>query len=897
MRKLTKNALIVVLALIAVLTCAIGLTFNSTSVKTFAEESQESSTVVDITTISEYSMVDGAKVRVDFDADGKTDYAKNGLMFLSRIDATTYNSVKDSVVFGMLVLPTDYITTHGAVTTESVFGESAVYTLSADDTEKVRIAFVEADPSVEGQMILNEGYYYLQASMTNLKAANVDRDFSAFAYLKGVDSEGKTVYAVQEATTSKNMYDVALAEVSKENVAANVKVALLDCYVGEASQEEYENFAGSYTNAYTFNADKTMSYRENLYVSGKPANGTYKLYKNGIALVTVGDQTKVCSYDKENKTFTANGNTEAFVDTGAIYTAIAGDYRSSAGLWNSSIQRFILANDGTFEWKYWNWTGTYKVEPITEDFGRILTYIKDAGGNDLTHWGDASLGSVYYSNFGGKYKLRFSNDDVNDKSSWGLARGQFVDWFLTSDTFKTTQVFDALAGEYVDATVSKTYKDGEATLVLENDGGTFKTANNVKYVGVAQFNGQDATYNVVATSATAGKFFMDVSDTPSYYYSAEDKSRFVVGDYAIGSENITIEFTYDGEDYSFVWEAPKEVDDSVYTAFAGKYTDTYVFNADKTVTNTNLTTYASTGRNTTNSGTYVLLDDGSISITINGETTKGVYDSANGSFTVGNKTNTKVDMDVLYTALAGTDTSEYVLYSGTDVGTVFASASQGLRFYPYAKVDTDGYNATFQGYGWKFTYDLVPITETFGKIDAYITTNDANYDGKAIGELYYTYADGYMRLRLSGNAKTTAWSNLPLIAYGHFIDLNRSGDTFRTTSVFNQLAGEYVDTTVSKTYTGDGQTLVLENDGVLKLSVVEGKNFLGGKGILNSSAITYNFIKISDTSGLIFIDMSDTPSYYYTASDTTRFVQGEYTINGDVITITFNGYTLTYGAN
>ena len=429
-----------------------------------------------------------------------------------------------------------------------------------------------------------------------------------------------------------------------------------------------------------------------------------------------------------------------------------------------------------------------------------------------------------------------------------------------------------------------TYADGENTLVLNAD-------------GTATYNGATAIYSLSANNSIVLATLTEEYGVNSALGSGTSLRNFVYGETLVGeydAENNTI--TIGSKVLTDIYA---EAGQEVYNAFAGKYTDTYEFETDGTFTITNLTEFDGP-HNTETQGTYKLTVAGGIILTINGNTVEGTYTiGENGglcSFTVGNNTYNEVDTDALLAVLKGSYYSE-------------VNDKNKLGQYDFS-MEQDNYDDNpdtralrVQAWGFDFTYELIPITDTFGKVATYcIRTAENNfYFGISAGDIYYTYdkTANIVRLRYSMTSGKMSHD----IAGGHYVDLKKSADTYTTATVYATLAGEYTDAVVSKTYTDGTATLVLYNDGVLTHKHENGL-YYGGKAKFNGNDVTYNVVASSATTGKFFIDMSDTPIARATAvsnGTASRFVTGDYVVNGDVITITFsyNGtnYTFVYGAN
>lgn len=207
-------------------------------------------------------------------------------------------------------------------------------------------------------------------------------------------------------------------------------------------------------------------------------------------------------------------------------------------------------------------------------------------------------------------------------------------------------------------------------------------------------------------------------------------------------------------------------------------------------------------------------------------------------------------------------------------------------------------------------YYLQAITETHGIVET--TVLDVMHIGyiamyEPLAQMYYSKIGNYYHIRLSEGSHPYSdgvQHNPWKIGHNHFTDWYQRGDPFETLSVYKALAGSNgtEQNPASTTYTSGETSLILYNDGVLKLSVSGStKTFPGGKATFTkggeSKAVTYSFIALSLNHGKIFIDMAETPSSFNKSGDKKRFVVGDYSVNGENINISFtydgNDYSLS----
>lgn len=479
-------------------------------------------------------------------------------------------------------------------------------------------------------------------------------------------------------------------------------------YKGVEVYSENANFGGDW-----YSAGITQDIKYGRYVLF--TDGTLKIFLPHTAKRLSGTDFGVkdiivdAVYSKENGTltldtssykgyraeevYTASETIGENTSVGSLYAEIAGVYKNSDGLFGTN-DTLTLYEDKTFKLQNYGWYGTYEVQPITENFGLINTVITDCNSNveQTNYYGNRPLAKIYYSNFGGGYKLRLSQDDTS-KVNWNIANGHFIDWLKTSDSFSTVDVFNALAGVGGTETVpvSKTYSSGNDALVLYNDGvlklNRYDSANvaiNNQFMGgKAKFNGQDATYNFIATGATEGKIFIDMNANPQFYKDAVDKDRFVVGDYYVYNGQYVISFEFGGQKYMLA-EGGGEI--LIKNSLAGTYTGT---GAQFILYNDGTATY--NGQTATYLITPETIATGKITVSYGDMVVLGKYSAENGT--------AKITLDTeIYVKKMFTESELRAKYAGTYNASYSAIATNGQNCTNTMKLvlNADG---TFVGTG------------------------------------------------------------------------------------------------------------------------------------------------------------------------------------------------------
>lgn len=340
---------------------------------------------------------------------------------------------------------------------------------------------------------------------------------------------------------------------------------------------------GTYTGCWVFGEDGSVSHDPNPYVYKSDREyGTYTQSGDKV-IISWNNGLEVTARSTE-KGFTYKGETFQKVNMENLYSSFSGYYRNYDNLWsNGSFDALSFTENGRLVPGQTGAYVSYSLEPITKTHGKVLTEVHSSNsafdGLGYVNGGEP-LGLIYYSEIDGVFHLRVSEGehyytDANGVKSrhypWGIAHGHFIDWTEQGDTFSTLDVFDKLAGSggTTAVPVSKTYTGDGASLTLYNDGelqltrldNSFQEVTTKTFMGgKAKFNNGateiNATYNFIATSNKVGKIFIDMSEKPITYYSdlistgRIDPQRWVVGDYLINKNEITLKFTYKGITYN-----------------------------------------------------------------------------------------------------------------------------------------------------------------------------------------------------------------------------------------------------------------------------------------------------------------------------------------------------------
>ena len=236
-----------------------------------------------------------------------------------------------------------------------------------------------------------------------------------------------------------------------------------------------------------------------------------------------------------------------------------------------------------------------------------------------------------------------------------------------------------------------------------------------------------------------------------------------------------------------------------------------------------------------------------------------------------------VTFDV-YADIAGTYKSK-THYGSTD------SVWYNLGF----TLNADGTTSMSVDKAYTGTYELIPYTDTFGKLNftpGY--ASGGNYDSTGTFWGYYSKINGEYVMRMM-------WSPSG-VRYWHFIDFSKSGSTFSSWDIFDSVVG----TEANAVYTDGNATLEL----ALIVNNYSSTNPAGSKFVFTSGETvvngTYDFVATSTTAGKIFLDFFATPGYKNSKDqeiEKIRYVIGEYALIDGQYVISFNYNGVDYVMN
>lgn len=919
MKRITKSSLIFVMAIFAMITCILGVNFASVN----ANENTE----VALTEIA-LTVDEGASVRIGLKREGETqvatDYTENGIRFTLRMNAENHEKLADrSVVFGALVLPLDYIETYGAVTTASVFGEvedvNTVYTIK-DAQGKIKIANVETKELVEDK----DGSFYYNVSMVNLKANNKDREFIAVPYLKETNDLGETNYDVKayDEENARSMAYVAQKEIEKSGVDSLIVNALKENYINGLTEEVNVNVEYGYatldgagqgtTLPLTFDLGEEITLekiRDLLENENELYNSEYHVFDSENSQIKVNgvaaDKAIVYANGKTNAEITVRFNV-AEVDAN-VYNKLAGYYTTEnfgsivLNGDNTAAYNKDLGVDGGVQ------NASYK---LYKDGNMILTL---NGNNYSGFYVDSPIGAVCQIQINDEIHAYMNAVEV-PASVYNKLRGYYVseggDSFAVVNNDGTILVDLEKQGSYAVSysTEEQDFVVTTAILGESNDGAAIDLAkDSITIDGVVYNKSTEKTLASEEQYAAFAKTYTGEVSWSTLWGRGNDFSEIV---YKKGSTEevdvkrpVSITFTADGGLY---YESPEE-----YVAFGvGAWLPTGLMKSVK-------------------NGNFVLFSDGTISARIADvvklKNNNYSYDDVNvtGAYTEADKklaltipgyrqwTDTinltqqaavSVDMDALYNELCFDSTGKRIQYladPGKVIWTNPGNAATQLLFYTGENPE-DKYFEILDGYGTHTkTYTIEPITETYGLINVPLTNGVFN-----VWKCYYSYVDGLFTLHLTSSFHRGGVNVTP--GYNHFVDFypgwsndytsNHATRQFRYKIVMDKLAGAggTVENPVSTTYSSEMASLTLYNDGVHKVETEAGHTGIEtNKAVVNFGDkdinATYSVVALTNTKGLIFIDLAEKPRYEdYNNLPEGRYIEGEYQLINGKYVITFN---------
>lgn len=164
------------------------------------------------------AMIDGANIRMS---------NPTGLRFSTLMDKGVYDALinafgAENVVTGTLILPTDYLTA------------GVEFTIDALTAKSIKHKNVINDGANSIEIVSGVEYYVYHASLVNILAQNLTRDFSARAYVqvKLSDSESVIVYSDYSVeNNSRSVYEVACGKYEMKEFLDEINTPILESFI------------------------------------------------------------------------------------------------------------------------------------------------------------------------------------------------------------------------------------------------------------------------------------------------------------------------------------------------------------------------------------------------------------------------------------------------------------------------------------------------------------------------------------------------------------------------------------------------------------------------------------------------------------------------------------------
>lgn len=250
MIKNNKNIFVVLLSIICLF--AFSLFFTSVGVQT----AKASSNVI--------TLIEKAACRISQEEDGGIE--TSGLKFVATLDKQGFNNLYttyDQVDAGIIIVPADFITAAGGHTLNAL---SAYSGLQGKTFYKITENFKE-----------NGSNYEFSNTIINIKPSNYNRDFSAVAFVKIVESDATLISTLTDYTYFDGAY----------YAYSNVHTACV-----------YDIAYAAYNDRVTEETDGYFEIEEGLGVYGKLDGYQYDILKNyldGVAVISTEDGINVAN--------------------------------------------------------------------------------------------------------------------------------------------------------------------------------------------------------------------------------------------------------------------------------------------------------------------------------------------------------------------------------------------------------------------------------------------------------------------------------------------------------------------------------------------------------------------------------------------------------------------------
>ncbi|MGN1062223.1 MAG: hypothetical protein ACI4RO_03760, partial [Candidatus Scatosoma sp.] len=189
------------------------------------------------------TMEDGASIRLNT--------GSSGIRYAARVSAESVAAVQeyagDKAVYGMFVMPYDYIATYGAITAESLQNVYCYDGAQEGKTEILNYRFSQ------DELTATETGYEYRCAITQVKEANYVRDFYAKAYIAVAgETETEYLFAADNASNIRSVVVVAQKALS-DYEADEEKTAILNGFINTVNTLTPKDYG--YTTEYYFEND------------------------------------------------------------------------------------------------------------------------------------------------------------------------------------------------------------------------------------------------------------------------------------------------------------------------------------------------------------------------------------------------------------------------------------------------------------------------------------------------------------------------------------------------------------------------------------------------------------------------------------------------------------------
>lgn len=195
-------------------------------------------------------MKSGASIRLTEGVSG------NGIRFRMTVPSADYLNLEseadsDSVTYGMLIMPYDYLSTCGALTVENLFGANAIYGWG-DSVADNKVQIIGCEQTELTYVTSDSGnYYYMNISIVDVLDVNLNRKFVAAGYVK-CEVNGNVYYKLASYedndadNTSRSMYEVATTALASGDLTETQEATVKANYIDVVTATDYTYYTINY---------------------------------------------------------------------------------------------------------------------------------------------------------------------------------------------------------------------------------------------------------------------------------------------------------------------------------------------------------------------------------------------------------------------------------------------------------------------------------------------------------------------------------------------------------------------------------------------------------------------------------------------------------------------------